>query len=204
MLYAIVDPESAPKGDVLLLARQVVEGGASWVQLRAKRLPDAALLTLARTLVELCGDRAKVIINDRPDIAAQSGAAGVHMGQQDLAGVDARSLLNPGQLLGVSTHHLSQVEAAVGQGADIIGFGPVWLSGTKQGHAPVTGLDALADAVRAAKGIPVVAIGGVDASRARACIQAGASMVAVIGALAYAPDPKAAAANILAACRGNA
>jgi thiamine-phosphate pyrophosphorylase len=93
------------------------------------------------------------------------------------------------QCLGVSTHSTDEVRGAVEQGVDMLGFGPVFPSSTKQGHAGVTGPDCLAQAVRAARGVPVVAIGGIDETNAGVCAQAGASGVAVIGALARAKDP---------------
>jgi len=199
MLYAIVDPEQTPGGDVVALAAQVLSGGASWLQLRAKNLPDDVLLSTAKALAGLARGRARFFINDRADIAALCGADGVHVGQTDLTVPDARSALHAGQHVGVSTHHAAQVARAVADGGDVLGFGPVFPSATKTGHAPVTGIEGLRAAVLAAGGTPVIAIGGIGAHNAAACAAAGAHAVAVIGALAQAADPRAAARAILAA-----
>lgn len=200
MLYAILDPDVAKGRDLLDLARRVVDGGATWVQLRAKHLPDGELLRLAQSLVTACGDRAGVWVNDRADIAALSGAYGVHVGQDDLNVAQARRVLRPGQKVGLSTHDLAQVEDAVRQGADIIAFGPIFQTATKQGHAPVTGAAALSAVAARVGGRPLVAIGGINAGNAGACISHGATHVAVIGALAHAADATVAARELVAAC----
>lgn len=199
MLYAIVDPEQSRGRDVVQLARLVLDGGASFLQLRAKKLDDAAHLTLARELRALTRGRAVFVVNDRADIAALCDADVVHVGQDDLSVEEARRSLKPHQKIGVSTHDEAQVKKAVLDGADMLGFGPVFQSGTKSGHAPVVGTEGLARAVMAAGRVPVIAIGGVTTENAEACARAGAASVAVIGALASAEDPAKAARDILTA-----
>lgn len=199
MLYAIVDPDHAPGGNVIALATRCLAGGASYVQLRAKRLGDAELLRLAREVGGLCRGRARFFVNDRADLAALAGAHGVHVGQEDLLPARARRALLPGQWLGISTHNERQVEEALNAGAEILGFGPVFPSGTKVGHAAVTGVDGLRRAVVLAGPVPVVAIGGITEDNAGLCAAAGAHAVAVIGALAMAAEPEKKAQAIRAA-----
>ncbi|MBI5493866.1 MAG: thiamine phosphate synthase [Deltaproteobacteria bacterium] len=193
MLYALLDPEVAPRGDVLALADAVLRGGAAWVQLRAKRLPDGETLALARALRELTRGCAQLWMNDRADLAVLCQADGLHVGQEDLPVADARRVLRPGQRIGVSTHDLGQVREAVAAGADVVAYGPVFPSGTKSGHAQVTGVEVLREVAALAAGRPVVAIGGITVENAGACRRAGATHVAVIGALAHAADPEQAA-----------
>ncbi|MEW5853489.1 MAG: thiamine phosphate synthase [Myxococcota bacterium] len=199
MLYAIVDPQSAPGGNVVDLASRCLDGGARYLQLRAKLLPDVEVLRLASALVELSRGRAQFFLNDRPDLAALCGADGAHVGQDDLPALHARRALRPEQQLGLSTHTDEDVRAAVLAGVDLMGFGPVFPSGTKQGHADVTGPEGLARAVALARGTPVVAIGGITEENAAACGAAGAHAVAVIGALAQSADPAATARRIIEA-----
>ncbi len=200
VLYALLDPDVGAGRDVLGLASKVLDGGATWLQLRAKNLPDAQVLELGTALVALSAGRAGVWINDRADLAALCGAYGVHVGQEDLTVAQARKVLRPGQRVGVSTHDLSQVERAVADGADVVAFGPVFASPTKQGHAAVTGPEVLREVRARAGDRPVVAIGGITAQNAAQCLAHGATHVAVIGALAHASDPKAAARAVVEAC----
>jgi thiamine-phosphate pyrophosphorylase len=194
-----------PRGrDPEALARACLAGGATWVQLRAKGHDDRAVLELALKLAGVCRGRATFVVNDRADLAVLAGADGAHVGQEDLAPAAARRVLGPHRRLGLSTHNQEQVVSARELDVDHLGFGPVFPSGTKQGHAPVTGVQELARAVRAAQGRPVFAIGGIGAEEARACAAAGAAGVAVVGALARAEDAEATARAILSAFREGA
>jgi thiamine-phosphate pyrophosphorylase len=114
----------------------------------------------------------------------------LHLGQDDLPIAEARRFFRGP--IGVSTHDLAQLTRAIADGADLVGFGPVFATSTKKNPDPVVGLDGLAAACRAAT-VPVVAIGGIDRERARACFDAGAALVAAIGATCGADDPEAAA-----------
>ena len=162
------------------------------IQLRAKQQPSAAFLALCDTLVRAAEPyRASIIVNDRADLALMSGAAGVHVGQDDLAPAAARQLLGPGRLVGYSTHTTAQVEAASIEPVTYIAVGPVFGTRTKTtGYEPI-GLELVAEAARLSRGLPVVAIGGITLETAPAVTGAGAASVAVISDLLTAGDPAA-------------
>ena len=162
------------------------------VQLRAKRLDGAALYAAAQKL----RFAPILLVNDRADIALAAGCDGVHLPARGLPVADARALIGA-RLVGVSTHSRDEAIAAVRAGADYVVFGPVWPTGEKQA---AVGLDALAEVVRACAPMPVFALGGVDAERARAAIAVGAR-VACIGAVLGRQDA-AAGARALAAAIG--
>jgi thiamine-phosphate pyrophosphorylase len=167
--------------------------GAALVQLRDKALGGAALLRLARALLPVCREhRAPLLVNDRADIALVAGAQGVHLPANGLLPADARALLGPGALVGMSCHEPAEVARASRSGADFCISGPVWET---PGKGPSRGVEALAAAVRAAT-IPVVAVGGIDAGTAALALAAGASGVACIRAILRADDPARAAADL--------
>jgi thiamine-phosphate pyrophosphorylase len=179
-------------GDV---ARSAIAGGATAVQLRAPELEDDELFLLASELGVQC--RAAGVgffVNNRPDLAVAAGADGVHVGQRDDP-LTARRRLGPGLCLGVSVGDLRQARAASSAGADYVAV-TVWTTDTKPDAVP-RGLDVLAEI--AAAGIPVVGIGGIDAHNAADVLDAGAAGVAVISAVAAAPDPVAATRELRAA-----
>ena len=159
-LYAIVDDSAARPP--LELVSAYIRGGAAVVQLRLKRAGARELLSVAKAAVSLC-DAAGVllIVNDRPDVAKLAGAAGVHLGQDDLPVKDARAVFGPDALIGVSTHSDGELDAALAAGADYLGFGPVFATASKPGAAlpPPHGVEGLARAVKRAGRVPVVAIG---------------------------------------------
>lgn len=191
-LYVIIDPEHCRGRDPRLICRQALEGGAALIQLRAKRLSDGALLALARELGSLCRDHGVPFwLNDRLDIALLARAEGLHLGQDDLPPQEAR-LLSPRLSLGLSTHSLEQVEAALTQPLQLIGFGPVFDTRSKDRPSPSVGVDQLAAACRAAPGLEVVAIGGIQLHHARAIAHSGAAYAAVISAVCGADDPEGA------------
>jgi thiamine-phosphate pyrophosphorylase len=152
--------------------------------LRAKKLASGAFLDLSEALVGIAKPfGAAVVVNDRADVARLAGAAGVHVGQGDLRPRDARTLLGSEALVGLSTHTLQQVDAALGEPISYLAVGPVFGTGTKDtGYAPV-GLELVAAAASRAGALPLVAIGGIDLARAPDVIQAGAASVAVISDL---------------------
>jgi thiamine-phosphate pyrophosphorylase len=166
------------------------------LQLRDKRLADRDLLGRARRLRELTrGTRTLFIMNDRPDLAALSHADGVHVGQEELTIADARAIVGPRVLIGVSTHALEQARAAMREGADYIGVGPTFPSETKQFDS-FTGLELLR-AVSAQIELPAFAIGGITLDNLSQVLAAGVERVAVSGAIAAAADPAAAAREFL-------
>lgn len=138
------------------------------------------------------------IVNDRVDVAKAVGADGVHLGQEDLPLADARTILGPGKLIGISTHNLAQATEAETGGADYIGFGPVFPTATKENPDPVVGVEGLRE-VRARIRLPIVAIGGITAKNAGDVRAAGADCVAVVSAVLAASDPKVAIAELMKA-----
>ena len=193
-LCVITDAGLAPGKDHVAIAEAALRGGADMIQLRDKAGDLRDLLRQARAIQALCRERGAVfIVNDRVDLALAAGADGAHVGQDDLPAEAARRLLGPGRILGVSTHNLEQVRAAEKAGADYLGFGPMFPTGTKDtGYAP-RGLEALRE-MRRATGLPILAIGGITLENIGAIIQAGATAPAVISAVVAAPDIAAAAA----------
>lgn len=191
-LYAVLDADVAARfgWTVPDLARACLDGGARLLQVRAKALTSSDLLRICDEVVALGGSyAARVIVNDRADVARLCGAAGVHVGQDDLAPEDARRIVGADAIVGVSTHTHLQIAAAAATSADYVAVGPVFGTDTKDtGYTPV-GLDLVGAA--AASGRPVVAIGGITLDRAEAALTAGATSLAVISDLVAHGDPAA-------------
>jgi thiamine-phosphate pyrophosphorylase len=184
------DPEAA----LIALIRRVAAAGADWIQLREKDLEGRALLRLAHAAIAAANGekyRARILINDRLDVALVAEAAGVHLGEASLpAGVVAalrRSAGLRGLLLGASCHSLDGVLRAQSDGADYVFFGPVFETPSKAAWGPPQGLRKLAEAARAVS-IPVLAIGGVTSANAAMCIEAGGAGIAAIRLFQQARD----------------
>ena len=161
------------------------------IQIRAKCLASAPFLDLADRLVDVAAAAgAAVIVNDRADIARMSGAAGVHVGQDDLAPRDARAIVGPDAIVGYSTHTIEQVRAAHGEPVSYIAVGPVFGTNTKDTGYQAVGLDLVSAAANAAGPVPIVAIGGIKLENARSVLEAGAAAVAVISDLLTGGDPQ--------------
>jgi thiamine-phosphate pyrophosphorylase len=156
-------------------ARVAVEGGATVVQLRLKGAPTVEVVEAGRGFREL---DATFVVNDDVDAALELGADGVHHGRHDAG---AERALGAGLVLGLSASSVREAAVAEFRGAAYIGAGPVWATPSKEDADPAIGLDGLA-LICAATSIPVIAIGGVDATNARACLDAGAAGVAVVRA----------------------
>jgi thiamine-phosphate pyrophosphorylase len=185
-LYPILDADALARAGVPLAAaaRTLYEAGVRWLQYRDKRGSDAAVAAALRELREVfpAGD-AVLLLNDRVHLCAPVGADGVHIGQEDLLPQEARRILGPHRLLGVSTHNATQLSAAIATGAaDYLAIGPVFATGSKENADPVVGLAGV-KAARASTRLPLVAIGGITGGNGRAVIEAGADSVAVISAL---------------------
>ncbi len=196
-LYAVTD--RAWVRDTEGLLRQVAEaidGGAGIVQLREKHLGQADFLAEAERFVALCREKGAVsIINDDVEIAAQVGADGVHVGQEDLEAGRARQVLGPDKLIGVSAHSVAEALAAQAAGADYLGVGAAFVTGTKTDAKPIT--KETIRAITAAVDIPVVAIGGISRDNILELRNCGLDGVAVVSALFAQADVKAAAAELL-------
>lgn len=196
-LYVIVT-EALCRLPWLKVAEEAMAGGADCIQLREKSLPDGEHLRRARALVALCrGHEVICLINDRPDIAMLSGAHGVHVGQDDLSVAAARRVAGPDAIVGVSTHNIAQVVAAAESCPDYIAVGPMYATSTKP-HDHVAGPETLREA-RAATGLPLVAIGGINASRAPDVTRAAKCALCVCTAIVAADDPRRATREILTA-----
>lgn len=192
-LYLITDRRQAPNGQLIPTVRRALEGGVRAVQLREKDLSAAELLPLAGELRSLTREfGAHLLINDRVDVALATGADGVHLGGHSLPAADARRLLGPDNLIGVSTHRIEEIRTAEESGADFVTFGPVWFTPSKAPYGEPVGLAQLREAC-AATALPVFALGGVRPERVPQALAAGAAGVALISAILAASDPAAAA-----------
>lgn len=194
-LYAILDVDSTlARGlDPLTLFDLWLDAGVRLAQLRAKSWPSDRFLTLAEQMArraEAAG--ARLIINDRADLARLCGAAGVHLGQTDLSPLGARAILTPQQIVGRSTHSDAEFEAALGEPVDYIAVGAIYRTSLKGPDHPTIGTTFVTRAATDPRlaGRPLVAIGGITLETARHVIDAGASSVAVISDL-LADDPRA-------------
>jgi thiamine-phosphate pyrophosphorylase len=192
-LYFISDarPGGRPLAEVL---EPALAGGADLFQLRDKTASDDDLLAACAIARDLCAQAgALFVVNDRPDIAARAGADGVHVGQDDASVAQARAVVGPDLLVGLSTHSPQQIDA-VPADADLIGVGPVYATPTKVDAVPV-GLDLVAYAAGHAR-VPFFAIGGLDAETTPEAVAHGATRIAVVRAIADAADPAAAARRL--------
>jgi thiamine-phosphate pyrophosphorylase len=192
-LYLLVTPAQCP-GSLEWTVSEAAAGGAQIIQLREKCLPDRALLDLARK-VRTCTRKAGVlfIMNDRPDLARLAEADGVHLGQGDLSVHEARRIIGPDALVGVSTHDLQQCRQAVLEGACYLGVGPTFPSTTKT-FAQFAGLEFVRE-VSKETSLPAFVIGGVTLDNLPAAIAAGARRVAVSGSICHSQDPRTVAAR---------
>ena len=186
-LYAVTDRAWVGK---LTLPQQVeaaLKGGATCVQLREKNLADASILAEAREISALCKQyRVPFILNDNVALAAQCGADGVHLGQEDMDPAEARRILGPDAIIGVSAHNVAEAKAAVAAGADYLGCGAMFATTTK------TNVTALPKetlrAICAAVSVPVVAIGGISKQNLLSLAHCGEAGVALVSAIFAAED----------------
>jgi thiamine-phosphate pyrophosphorylase len=193
-LCAIVDAEAAARAGwrVLDLARAFLDGGARFLQLRGKAMSGAEFLDTAAALVTLAhGHGARVIVNDRADIAWLAGADGVHVGQEDLLPAAVRSVVGQEAIVGLSTHTVEQLDRALKEPVSYVAIGPVFGTATKVTGYERVGLERVREAARrtSARGLPLVAIGGITLENAPSVLAAGAASVAVIGDLLQSDDP---------------
>jgi thiamine-phosphate pyrophosphorylase len=178
---------------------RALAGGVDVVQLRAKDASDDEVVELGRVFRRLADAAgALFVVNDRTDLAVACDADGVHVGQGDVPVAEARAVVGPDRLVGLSTHAAEQIEAA--EGADYLGVGPVYATPTKA-EATAVGVDLVRAAARLAR-VPWFAIGGIDASTLPEVVEAGARRVAVVRAIRDAPDPAEAARSLRALLEG--
>lgn len=192
MLVHLVTDRRLVSGSLAEVVDAALRGGADVVQLREKDLDGRELLALARQLLAACrGHGARLLINDRVDVALAVGADGVHLPSTSFRVAEARSLLGPDRIIGVSTHDPAEVRAAARDGADYAIFGPVFETPSKRAFGPPQGIERLRRATSAAR-LPVIAIGGITPARIAQVRDAGASGVATISAILTADDPESA------------
>jgi thiamine-phosphate pyrophosphorylase len=188
-IYPITDKRLSGKATHLAILKELVRGGARLVQIRDKSTPIAELLQDLRRCVEFAGGKGvTLIVNDRCDFALSCGAAGVHLGQNDLPPAAARAILGSKRVIGYSTHSIAQVRKSADLPVQYIGFGPVYGTSTKETPSPVVGLRRLAIACASSR-VPVVAIGGIGFDHVRDVLDAGAASAAVISALMRSKNP---------------
>ncbi|MEO5898257.1 MAG: thiamine phosphate synthase [Vicinamibacterales bacterium] len=200
-LYPIIDIDlCGMRGiDPRTLALAFFDGGARTVQVRQKSAASGALVQLTREIVATASTRAaRVILNDRADLARMAGAAGVHVGQNDLSPAEVKAIAGQHAIVGLSTHTRAQVDAAVDQPVEYIAVGPVFQTRTKDTGYEPRGLELVRYA--ATRGRPVVAIGGIRLDNVAEVLAAGASAVAVISDLLASADAEARVREYLRVC----
>ncbi len=184
-LYAILDTGYVAAGHEIEIARQLVVAGVDLIQLRAKSWSAEKIIALGRELRGIIpADGPLLILNDHPDLVEQTGADGVHVGQDDVSVETARA--GRAILVGKSTHSLEQAVAAEREGADYIGVGPIFATPTKPDYLPVG--TALIGPVRAAARVPQFCIGGINEATLPEVVAAGAQRVVIVSALLQAED----------------
>lgn len=200
-LYAVTDRAWTHGMDgVLDQVEAALKGGATFVQVREKRLDAREFLTEARWVVELCHRYGvRCVINDNVDVALLSGADGVHVGQEDMACEKARGILGPDKIIGVSAHSLDEALAAEKAGADYLGSGAAFPTDTKDVSGRFVTPEEYA-AITSAVKIPVVAIGGITKDNISSLYGCGLAGAAVVSALFAQPDVEAAAREMRALC----
>ncbi len=186
-LYGIVDLGYVSAGDASRVAAEMIEGGVDIIQLRAKGREVEEITRLARELQRVAlNSNVPFVVNDHPKIAREVGAAGVHVGQDDLSIAEVRSIVGPRSFVGRSTHSLDQAKAAAAEGADYIGFGPLFATPTKPDYIPI-GLSEI-KAAHDAISLPIFCIGGIKLENLAEIIAAGARRVVIVSGLLQAPD----------------
>jgi thiamine-phosphate pyrophosphorylase len=184
-LYGIVDLSYVDSLEAKKVAQQMIDGGVDLIQLRAKEHPSAEIATTAAELHCMTMERAvPLIINDHPEVARIVSAEGVHVGQEDLAISEVREIVGPDCMVGKSTHSVDQAILAFDEGADYIGFGPIFATPTKPNYPPV-GLEEIRKVHEAVR-IPIFCIGGITVDNLPEVIAAGARRVVMVSGLLLA------------------
>jgi thiamine-phosphate pyrophosphorylase len=196
-LYGIMDLGYVAASQIVEMTTALIEGGIDILQLRAKKLPVEQVEALAQQM-HLITRAAGIplVINDYPEVAARLKTEGLHVGQEDHAVARARQVVGPHCFIGKSTHSLEQAAAAQAEGADYIGFGPLYATGTKPDYTPI-GLQDIHEVHRRVQ-LPIFCIGGVNALRLDEVLAAGAQRVVVVSAFLVASDVRAAVRELKA------
>jgi thiamine-phosphate pyrophosphorylase len=200
-VHVLTDTVLQSRFSHLEIARHAAAGGADVIQYRQKLGSTREMIETCRDLKRLCAEMGMTfIVNDRLDVALASEADGVHLGQDDFPIPLAREILGEGRIIGGSASTRDEVLRCVEQGADYIGFGPIYPTSSKDDAAPVRGLNLLRD-VTSACPIPVIAIGGIAPENAAEILEAGGRGIAVISAVCCREDPEGATRNLVEAVR---
>ncbi len=204
-LYLVTDERLSKGRPTAEIVRAAIRGGVDAVQLRGKDLPIREQLAIGRALRAITREAGVLfIVNDRVDLALALDADGVHVGQDDLPADAVRRLVGPDLIVGVSAATIAEARAALEEGADYIGVGPIWGTATKADAGEAVG-PGLITTLKGVVDLPMVGIGGIGAANAAAVIAAGGDGVAVVSAIVSAADPEAAARDLktrIVAARG--
>jgi len=188
-LYGILDLKYAAEDSVAEMAGRMIRGGVGVLQLRAKEVDEARIVALGRRLAPICREAGvPFILNDWPHLVGVAGADGVHVGQEDLPVAEARALAGSGAIVGKSTHCLEQAVAAAEEGADYIGFGPLFATPTKPDYVPI-GLEMVRD-VHARVSLPIFCIGGIKRENLQMVIDAGAVRTVIVSGILCSMEPE--------------
>ena len=188
-MHILTDTVQQTRFSHVELAEMAFAGGADTIQLRQKEGSTRELIETARDMKKRCAEAGvTLIVNDRLDVALASASDGVHLGQDDFPIPLARDILGPDRIIGGSAATLEEAEKCVADGADYIGFGPVFPTDSKDDAGPVSGIEVLAEVVRRYP-LPIIAIGGISIKNAAEVIRAGAHGIAVISAVCCQDDP---------------
>ena len=196
ILHVLTDTVLQSRFSHVALTELAISGGADTIQFRQKDGSTKELIETATLMRRVCAEKgATFIVNDRVDVAIASEADGVHLGQDDFPIPLARKLLGKDRIIGGSAATLEEMENCIREGADYVGFGPVYPTGSKDDAGPVSGIDILKQIVESSP-VPVIAIGGIDQNNASHVMGAGAHGIAVISAVCCREDPKEAARKL--------
>jgi thiamine-phosphate pyrophosphorylase len=201
-LYCILDLGYTAEADAVTKTASLLAGGADLLQLRAKHHEIATIRRVAESIIPLCrAAGVPFILNDHPELAAELGADGVHIGQDDGSLALSRKIIGPGKIIGRSTHSLEQARAALAEGFDYIGFGPLFPTPTKAGR-PGIGLDDIAVMEQdVGSSIPAFCIGGIKRANLHQVLAAGAHRIVIVSDLLTAADVCAATKEVAATLR---
>jgi thiamine-phosphate pyrophosphorylase len=189
-LHVLTDTVLQSRFSHLELARMAIKGGADTIQFRQKVGATREMIEIVRQIKQLCVDSGvTLVVNDRLDVAIAAEADGVHLGQDDFPISLARKLLGESRIIGGSAASLEEAQKCLAEGADYIGFGPVYPTKSKADADPVTGIELLKQAVEIIS-LPIIAIGGISVENAPEVIRAGAQGIAVISAVCCQEDPE--------------
>lgn len=195
-LHVLTDTVLQSRFSHVELSRMAVAGGADTIQFRQKSGPTREMIRIAGELKRLCTDAGVTfIVNDRVDVAIAADADGVHLGQDDFPIPLARKLLGEDRIIGGSAVNLEEAQKCLKEGADYIGFWPVYPTSSKEYLIPVAGVDLLHKATKTIP-LPIIAIGGIDAENTPEVMRAGAHGIAVISAVCCQRDPEQATRDL--------